>query len=980
MAGNTAVKAGYYKLKAEQKPRIKHSMDKQPNIENSEIDDPDGARNAMDVLAEQFTLECREGLRPSIEDYAEKHPQQAEKIRSLFPSIQAIEQLGSHTASEKRFAKANAVFDRNKIEQIGDYRIVREMGRGGMGIVYEAIQQSLGRHVAIKLLLQTSTDSKHLLRFEREARTAANLHHTNIVPVFGVGSQDGYHYFVMQLINGVGLDRVIEDMRNNNQNPQSKQGYTTHRTLATSYKDAAQIGRNVAEALQYAHDQGTLHRDIKPANLLLDDEGSIWVADFGLAKAMEDGNVSRTGEVIGTLRFMAPEQFAGHPDPRSDVYSLGLTIYELLTLRPAYDETSRSHLLSGANTTCSGFELPSILDPSIPRDLETIVMKACAREPNDRYQTAGDLAVDLENFLEGRPIMARPPSAFETFVKWCRRNPAIASLSGVAALLLTLVAVSTSIGYARTDAALKREYEERTRTEIEKRLVEFEKKKAEQTLGISLQALDRVYKRFAPDRMSQPTSITMEGIDGEQLTIAPQPMLSKETAVLLEDVLSFYDQFAQQDSGSMLLKTEAAKANRRVGDIHRQLGDYEKSTMAYLSAIAMYMDIGNSDLELAKIESSLGEVHRQTQEHRNATQSFLNAKELLEPLLDSSSDSEEAKFELARTLYLMAKPKPHDPGQHFARAENDSQRGDRRPPASRQGGRGARLGGRQPPPGPRNGPRDGPPPRNPQDLEEQLRAISLLEELNLNDLAHPEYRFLLALCFREKAELEGEDNEQQSIYVLEKLCEQFPQVPEYRYELGVTLAEVPMNNMGKSNVEESIRRLRASLQQLNSLTQSHPNIPRYVEACAHTHHKLGTVLRKFGDEPNSTRAASMAEAERHLRVAVRLQQSQCNQFPESISEKTWLARMRDNLAQCLLEGNQPMAALSMIDDSIAESSATATGDGDRVPVIHVLIGQHNTRADILDELGRNDDARASRREANDLREYLPPRGPRGGRR
>ncbi len=935
------------------------------NETKTNIDDTD--RNPMDVLAEQFTRECRDGLQPSVEEYAEKNPELANKIRDLFPSIQAIEQLGSHAASEKRFAKANAVFDRNRIEQIGDYRIVREMGRGGMGIVYEAIQQSLGRHVAIKLLLQTSTDPKHLQRFEREARTAANLHHTNIVPVFGVGSQDGFHYYVMQLIDGMGLDRIIEDQRQSNTSPEPTKGFKTHLSLISNHETVAEIGRNVAEALHYAHEQGTLHRDIKPANLLLDNEGCVWVTDFGLAKAMEDSNVSRTGEVIGTLRFMAPEQFSGHPDPRSDVYSLGLTIYELLTLKPAYDESSRSHLLSGANAAQVGIELPSKLDTDIPRDLETIVMKACAREPQDRYQTAGDLAEDLENFLEGRPIRARPPSALETFTKWCRRNPAIASLSGIAALLLTLVAVSTSIGYARTNAALKREHEERTRTEIEKRRVEVAKLQAEETLGISLQALDRVYKRFAPERLSQKSSITMEGIDGQQLSVSSQPMLSRETAALLEDVLSFYDQFAQQDIDSDLLKKEAAKANRRVGDIHRQLGDFEKSTTAYLVAISMYTDIGDSELELARIENALGEVHRKKKEHGKARASFFNALDLLDPLLAKSADANEAKFETARTLYLLAKRRPHDPRQRFRKPQGRPEapggppHGDRRPPPPH------RPGGPGPPP---NGPHNGPPPIHPDDAKHLGRAVAILEELTSNDSVHPEHQFLLSLCYREQANQKPGSDKQQSIDVLVKLCEQYPHVPEYRFELGVTLAEVPVHDFHGTDISDSIDRLRLSLQQLNLLTQSHPNIPRYIESAAHTHHKLGTLLRRVARESSSNRKANIADALRHLRMAVRLQKSQSVQFPESVAEQIWLARMRDNLASCLC-GENSKEALELIENSIKESIHLLSGAGDNVPATHILIGQYETQAEILDDLNRDEEADVARREANDLRHFLP---------
>jgi len=578
-------------------------------------------------------------------------------------------------------------------------------------------------------------------------------------------------------------------------------------------------------------------------------------------------------------------------------------------------------------------------------------MKACAREPKDRYRSAGKLAEDLENFLEGRPIKARPPSALETFTKWCRRNPAVAGLSGFAALLLTLVAVLTSIGYARTDAALKRETELRLSTVVEKQRVEIEKQKAEQTLGISLQALDRVYKRFAPDRIGQQSSVTMAGIDGEQLAISSQPMLSKETAVLLEDVLMFYDQFAQQNSDNLDLKKEAAKANRRVGDIHRQLGDFAESTTAYVTAIAMYEEIGDSDLELARIRNALGEVHRNQNEHEKSRDSFFSALELLEPLTTKTSSADEARFETARTLYLLAK-----------RRQNDPVRGSRGPDRPPRDGRPPRED-RPPPPRPSR--------KNPEDIAHIERAVTILEELTRRDSTFPEYQFLLALCYREKSEQETGDDHQRSIDVLVKLCEQYPQVPEYQYELGVTLAEIPMYRIRGTELPDAITSLRLSLQRLNLLTQSHPNIPRYIEAAAHSHHKMGELLLKFEDDSTGLRNGNMEEAKKHLRMAVRLQKSQCDQFPESASEQIWLARMRDNLA-ISLRGDEPKAALELIEKSITESMRFVTGNDDSIPAVHVLIVQYETEAEILDDLGRHEGADKARREARTLREFLPP--------
>jgi WD40 repeat protein len=209
----------------------------------------------------------------------------------------------------------------------------------------------------------------------------------------------------------------------------------------------ARIGLQVAEALAYAHGQRILHRDIKPSNLLLDAHGNVWVADFGLAKSSEGEDLTHTGDVVGTLRYLAPERLRGQSDPRGDIYSLGLTLYELLTLRPAFDATDRERLIH--QVTQGEPPRPRQLEPGLPRDLETIVLKAIAREPGHRYATATALGEDLQRFLEGRPIRARRISAVERVWLWCRRNPGIAGLSASIAALLVLAALGSSIAAVR---------------------------------------------------------------------------------------------------------------------------------------------------------------------------------------------------------------------------------------------------------------------------------------------------------------------------------------------------------------------------------------------------------------------------------------------------------------------------------------------------------------------------------------------------
>jgi WD40 repeat protein/serine/threonine protein kinase/tetratricopeptide (TPR) repeat protein len=446
-------------------------------------------RHPVEELAEEFLARKRRGEKPTLAEYTGKYPELAGEIRDLFPALLMMEDLGDNSLGATGPHQPQVVAGP---QQVGDYRILREVGHGGMGVVYEAEQISLGRHVALKILpASLANDAKALERFKREARAAARLHHTNIVPVFEVGRDGDTCYYAMQFIQGQGLDQVIAELRKLQQAHDSRRSAVETlptvdvaaqpamsrvvRSLLTGnappqpspssgssassdahavlpgrmelsgvsgdprqyYRGVAQVGQQVAAALGYAHARGIVHRDVKPSNLLLDAAGVAWVTDFGLARS-ETEALTSTGEMVGTVRYTAPERFHGAGDARADIYGLGLTLYEMLVLRPAFD--ARDWLGMMEQIATREPRRPCSIDPRIPRDLETIVLKAMDKDVARRYPTAQAMADDLRRFLADEPIAARRSSRVERFGRWCRRNPAMAAL--VAALTVALIAVT----------------------------------------------------------------------------------------------------------------------------------------------------------------------------------------------------------------------------------------------------------------------------------------------------------------------------------------------------------------------------------------------------------------------------------------------------------------------------------------------------------------------------------------------------------
>jgi serine/threonine protein kinase len=539
------------------------------------------------------------------------HPDLRDELSSFFASHDEMERLVAPLREKPHEPQPSLDRETPCIGQLGDYRLLREVGRGGMGVVYEAEQVSLHRRVALKLLpFAAAIDSRQLQRFRNEALAAANLRHENIVTVHAVGCERGVHYYAMQFIEGQSLAALIGELRQLGSGPARLPAASVRSTVAvetagqavwhpaldTETGDAANpacapvsrarsssvrkscawvatLGRQAALALEHAHQSGIVHRDIKPANLMLDTRGQLWVTDFGLAQVSGDAGLTMTGELLGTLRYASPEQALvrrGVVDHRSDVYSLGATLYELLTLRPPFQGRDRNELLR--QITDDEPVPPRALVPAIGVSLETIVLKALRKEPGDRYATAQELADDLQRFLEDRPILARRPSLAERL--WCRarRHPA-----AIAATLIVLLLLSAG---SLISAALIRAEQGRTKAEQQKAEAAYHRERL------------RAEEAEARFRLARQSVDELVQVSEEEL--ADRPGMEGVRKRLLRSALVFYQEFIEQRRGDPDAQAELRDTTRRVEQILADLAVLHAASKLYLLCQPAVLD----DLQL----------------------------------------------------------------------------------------------------------------------------------------------------------------------------------------------------------------------------------------------------------------------------------------------------------------------------------------------------------------------------------------------
>lgn len=954
--------------------------------------DEDGDRDSVELLLEEFSDAIRNGHSPSIDQYAADHPDHADRIRDLFPLVMALEESSETPHTVNAYGALPAQPPLTPDARLGDFCIIREIGRGGMGVVYEAHQESLGRRVALKLLPRQAIRNERLIQqFEREARIAARLHHTNLVSLHGVGEHEGHYFLVMELIQGASLDRVLdhvpelldaprsavkdvsEQKRSGGAGSNEEEDVDAARQLAqrlAGYDDAgngaprsrksrkaayfrkiAKIGRDAAHAIDYAARQGVLHRDIKPGNLILDHEARVHISDFGISRPLDltasanaqaggpEEPVRVTKTVDGTFAYMAPESFRGHLDRRSDIYSLGVTIYELLTREPAWRDGGLSEAMK--RVADDSFTVSSLraIDDAIPRDLETIVMKAAAAEPRQRYARAGDLAADLDRFLEDRPIAARRSSRVEHAIRWASRNRLSAALLGLACSLMLLFLGVLSVSYLRVQqsnaevtASLGRETRLRERSQ--------------EALSVATSALNQIFDEFVPPDLVHSNYVPGGGNKSDQVADIPP-----ETAAVMDSLIKFYDRLSDQTDSRDEVGVSSIRAMGRVGDLYLYLGQPDRARQRYIDAIeTIWQRRENPDwtdglaVEAARLCNQIGLLYYRQRQYTSANAWHEKAIEQLNLRQTGrtvpADEMDAARFQEARACYYLGRRQMENPLRvaidHLSRPQHPPGGGPPRHGPPQPGGppSGGPPRGFPPPDRDRRGRR--PPPRNStgpfgpvststnvKRREQLLKAISILQSAspdNAPGSSHAffdsnAYRFLLACTQRELGGLSGGDHEQQATLLLRQLAAQSGQNALYRYELVETLRRRNFDQSLSNASAAAITALDEALVMIDGLLAEDPDNLRYQISRMHVLHRRGHVcVMRAGrsDQPY----ALVAQAVENLTAAKAQMQSVLKLAPEIETDRLWALVVEGSLIDALLLSGQQQRAV----DSIAQAA------------------------------------------------------------
>jgi tetratricopeptide (TPR) repeat protein len=652
---------------------------------------------------------------------------------------------------------------------VANFEILEKLGQGGMGVVYKARHTQLNRFVALKMIRAGAwADPEELQRFRTEAQAVAHLQHPGIVQIFEIGEHEQLPYFALEFVEGGSLDRVIAGN-------------------AQPARATAEFVQKLAWAMASAHQRGVVHRDLKPANVLLTSDGTPKITDFGLARKLDAPGQTQTGAILGTPSYMAPEQAAGKTGeigPPCDVYALGAILYEMLTGRPPFK--AQTILDTLAQVRAVDPVPPSRLEPSVPRDLETICLKCLRKEPTQRYASAQELAEDLRRFQGGEPIKARPVGVARRFVKWVKRNPVVAAL-----LLAVMLAVVAGTGGIYAEYRNARHHEG---------VAVQEGETAKRQTRAALNARQRT--RNALDRMSS------QVIDN---WLAQQPVLLPEQKAFLEEMLASYEEFAEETGQEEATRAGVARAFLNVGNIRYRLGQHREAEAAYRRSQEVYAPL------VADFPSSAEYRRELAQSHNN-----------LAVLLLETGRIKEAKQGFDDALQMRAKLAaefPADSRHNWDLAQSHNNLGILRQVLNKPAEGVAAF-------------------HDAVTLQKQLVIDNPAASQYRQDLARS-YNNLGILLRSTHKVADAERAYRNAVAVQKQLVIEFPTVSQYRQELASSLSNFSMALL-PSQAAEAERDSRDALALHKQLVAEYPTVPQYRQRLASGYNNLGVLLKNSG--------------------------------------------------------------------------------------------------------------------------------------
>ena len=841
----------------------------------------------IEALCDDFLTLREQGLATSVEAFADQHPHLRDDLLELLPTILLLNTAGTQNRIKRK--DGMVVRGPESFDRLGDYLIRGELGRGGMGIVFDAYQPSLDREVAIKVLPRQLDDQEHKDRFLAEARICARLHHSNIAPVYTVGEDQGVYFYAMEKLKGVPLDRFVQQVqKRKSQTLETNLFNTVAPELSLTIDDVVDIGIQVSDALEYAHQNGVTHRDIKPANLIRGENGRVWLTDFGLATKVDDDLSTSSSGISGTLRYVAPERIDGAVDaPTGDVYSLGVTLMELLTGKAAFSAHRRRELLEQIR---NNEYTPLASEQKIGEDLIAVLTKAASLDPNERYQSASSLKNDLVRFSQGESVKANPLGPIATAWRWYQRNRAIATLSLITVASLFVAAIVSTVFYLYSENQLTQEQVLRS--------------EAMNASKVANEAIDEIFHQLN-------VGTGLAGIDSPDYNVAE----ADRNTHLLNQLTRFYEQLAARESGTNF-SFDPVYARRKVGQLRMRVGEYDKAILDFSAAQTRLVSRINSGVRQqdtntvllqAQLYNEKGLAKRILDRQEQAQSSHMKALDLLKEwskTLPTATDAphltsrQNLDFEIARTLYFLAfrtrpgmGPKSYPPMPPYSRAEPEPRPDDLESRAYVQQAIASLK-------------------RNLPDhivLSEfddstKLPSIDFRATGRLADTLH-----LLALCYRESAHdnqvlwtKEDEKHHNRSIALMKLLTLSFPTNTTYRFDLMRAYAEMDVLGapVGGKHMQSNMEMLQNAIELGETLVDRYPNVTDFQSELSHAYNKLGTLLERQKMRATTEDANALdIEIERAYRRAYQHQLALIKINSRSPAYKVWAALFAIRCAQ-----------------------------------------------------------------------------------